>query len=241
MTRTQSTLLALLLLLPAGCMQEMAAQPRYRPLQPSDLFDDGRSARPLAAGTVPHGFDAATRSLYLREDRHYYEGLKGASAADAAKLAAAVGTPPNPAAAATIINWLPYADTFPLKVDRAVLERGRQRYDIYCAVCHDRAGTGDGMIARRGFTKPPNFHTDESRGLRLKGIKMLLSDVPVGYYFQVITHGFGAMPKYAVQVPPEDRWAIVAYVRALQFSQHAKLADVPAAERATLEKARAGQ
>jgi mono/diheme cytochrome c family protein len=233
---TQTTLVVLCLL-PAGCMQEMAKQPRYGPLQPSAFFDDGRSARPLVFGTVPHGFDGDTQ--FLRDDRGFYEGLKTVSATDAARLAAAVGTPTTPASLGALATWLPYTDTFPMAIDRQVLERGKLRFNIYCAVCHDQAGTGDGMIARRGFTKPPNFHTDESRGLRLRGIKLLLRDVPVGYYVHVITHGFGAMPKYAVQVPPADRWAIVAYLRALQLSQHATLADVPEPERARLLKAKA--
>ena len=159
---TQTTLVVLFLLLPAGCMQQMAKQPSYRPLQPSDFFDDGRASRPLVAGTVPHGFDGDTRLLFLRKDRTFYEGLQTVTAADAAKLAAAIGTPTNPASLGTLVTWLPYTDTFPMAIDRKVLERGKLRYNIYCAVCHDQAGTGDGMIPRRGFTKPPNFHTDES-------------------------------------------------------------------------------
>jgi mono/diheme cytochrome c family protein len=229
-------LLALCLLLPAGCMQEMASQPSYRPLQPSSFFDDGRSARPLVAGTVAHGFDDDTQ--YLREDRHFYKGLKPFSPKDAARLAAAVGTPTSPVTAGTLISWLPYTDTFPITIDADVLTRGQERFNIYCAVCHDRAGSGDGMVPRRGFTRPPNFHTDDSRGLRHKGIKILLRDVPVGYFFRVITHGYGAMPKYAVQILPADRWAIVAYVRALQLSQHATLADVPDSQRQQLLNAK---
>src|SRR5690348_14286719 len=99
----RAALLVLCLLLPAGCMQQMAQQPRYRPLQPSDLFDDGRSARPLVPGTVAHGFDGDTD--YLREDRHFYEGLKPANAQDAARLAAALGTATNPASVGTLVTW----------------------------------------------------------------------------------------------------------------------------------------
>src|SRR5438105_9341499 len=127
-TKAQTALLALGLLLPAGCMQEMAQQPRYRPLQPSDFFGDGRSARPLVPGTVPHGFDGDPS--YLREDRHFYEGLKPPSARDAARLAAAVGTPTSPATTGTLLAWLPYADTFPIAIKKEVLERGQERYDI---------------------------------------------------------------------------------------------------------------
>ena len=115
-----------------------------------------------------------------------------------------------------------FVDTFPLPVTRAVLARGQERYNIYCAPCHDRLGTGDGMIVRRGFRRPPSFHLDRLR------------EAPVGYYFDVITQGFGAMQDYAAQIPPRDRWAIIAYIRALQLSQHATLAEVPAAEREKL-------
>ncbi|MFL5340733.1 MAG: c-type cytochrome [Gemmataceae bacterium] len=113
-----------------------------------------------------------------------------------------------------------YVTVFPFEVDDAVLKRGRQRFDIYCAVCHDHAGTGFGKIVERGFTRPPNFHTDLSRGFKLRGKDLSLREVPVGYVFEVISNGFGAMPDYASQVPPRDRWAIVAHVRVLQLSQH---------------------
>ena len=105
----------------------------------------------------------------------------------------------------------------------AVLARGHERYDIYCAPCHDRVGTGGGMIVLRGFRRPPSFHSERLR------------QAPDGYLFDVITHGFGVMPSYAAQVPVADRWAIVRYLRALQRSQWATLADVPPAERARLE------
>jgi mono/diheme cytochrome c family protein len=115
-------------------------------------------------------------------------------------------------------------DDVPLKVvDRAVLARGRQRYDIYCSPCHGRTGDGQGMIVKRGFSPPPSFHLPR------------LKDAPSGHYFHVISHGFGAMYSYASRVPVEDRWAITAYIRALQLSQDARLDDVPAAERSQLE------
>jgi cbb3-type cytochrome c oxidase subunit III len=110
----------------------------------------------------------------------------------------------------------------PLLLTKPLLLRGRERYDIYCAVCHDRAGYGSGMIVRRGFKAPPSFHIDRLRA------------EPAGYFFDVITNGFGQMPSYAAQVPVRDRWAIVAYLRALQLSQHATLDDVPPAERQAL-------
>src|SRR5262249_3011974 len=107
-----------------------------------------------------------------------------------------------------------------------ILERGRDRFNIYCAVCHDRAGTGDGMVPRRGFTRPPSFHTSYSRGLLRRGFMIRLREAPVGYYFNVITNGYGAMADYSVQVPPKDRWAIIAYIRALQLSQNVTAKDV---------------
>jgi len=118
----------------------------------------------------------------------------------------------------------PVAD-FPLPVTREVLLRGEQRYDIFCSPCHDRAGTGRGMVVRRGYKQPPSYHIDRLR------------TAPVGYLYNVITEGFGVMPSYASQIPPEDRWAIVAYVRALQLSQNARLADLTPEERQRLDAA----
>ncbi len=104
---------------------------------------------------------------------------------------------------------------FPLPVDRALLERGQQRYNIYCAPCHSTLGDGNGMIPARGYRRPPSFHTTRLR------------ELAVGHYFDVITNGFGAMPDYRAQVPVRDRWAIIAYIRALQVSQNASQSDVP--------------
>jgi mono/diheme cytochrome c family protein len=110
-----------------------------------------------------------------------------------------------------------FLETIPEPVNAALLGRGRDRFDIYCSPCHGRTGDGNGMIHQRGFWIPSNLHTDRLRA------------VPPGYLFQVITNGYGAMPEYRDQVEPRDRWAIVAYIRALQLSQHATLADVPPA------------
>jgi mono/diheme cytochrome c family protein len=118
------------------------------------------------------------------------------------------------------------ATVFPFAVDPAVMARGRERYEIFCSPCHGRTGQGDGMVVRRGFRPPPTFHQDRLR------------DAPVGHFFDVITNGFGAMPDYASQVKVTDRWAIVAYIRALQLAGHASLADVPAARRAELDSGR---
>jgi Cytochrome c. len=114
-------------------------------------------------------------------------------------------------------------DSFPAPVTRDVLLRGEERFNIYCSECHGRRGLGDGMIVRRGFRHPPSYHDSRIRAL------------PVGHYFDVMTNGFGAMPSYAAQVTVNDRWAIAAYIRALQLSHNAPLAVVPPAERAKLE------
>jgi hypothetical protein len=205
-----------LLLSLGGCQQKMARQPSYRPLQPSTLFPDGLSARPLVAGTVSRDFQAVTWKKPV--DIIGWER----AASVVGKLA---GNPLG--AAAVLADASIYVDEFPQPITAKVLERGQQRCDIFCAMCHDRLGTGRGTIVLRGFTAPPNFHTDLSRGFKLRSIELKLTAAPVGYYFEVITRGFGAMPDYASQVPPDDRWAIIAYIRALQFSQAATLADVP--------------
>jgi len=124
----------------------------------------------------------------LREDTYFYTGKLGSSPGD----------------------YMPFA------VTREVLERGRERYNIYCAPCHSRLGDGNGFIPSRGFArKPPSFHDQRLR------------KAPLGYFYDVITNGFGIMPDYASQIAPQDRWNIVAYVRALQLSQNATQADVP--------------
>jgi mono/diheme cytochrome c family protein len=115
------------------------------------------------------------------------------------------------------------ADGFPFEVTREILDRGHERYNIYCGQCHGRAGDGNGMIPARGLRRPPSFHTETLR------------TATTGHFFDVITNGFGAMPPYKTMIPPRDRWAIVAYIRALQISQNATINDVPAAERANLD------
>ena len=172
-----------------ACRQDMQDQPKYIPLRPTEFFTDGRSARPLIAGTVARG--------HLDDDAAFYTGKD----ADGKFVA-----------------------EFPFPVTKDVIERGRERFDIYCTPCHDYLGTGNGRIVRRGFRHPPNYHIDRLR------------QVPPGYIFDVITQGFGAMPDYSAQVRPRDRWAIVAYIRALQLSQNASINDVPAAARAQLEQ-----
>jgi mono/diheme cytochrome c family protein len=118
------------------------------------------------------------------------------------------------------------AVVFPFPVDNALMGRGRERFNIYCSPCHGQTGLGDGMVVRRGYRRPPSFADDRLR------------QAPLGHFFDVITNGFGAMPDYSAQIPAADRWAIIAYVRALQLSAHATLADVPAAERGRLDEVR---
>ena len=114
------------------------------------------------------------------------------------------------------------AKEFPMPVTKELIVRGEQRFHIYCTPCHDRTGNGNGMVVRRGYRRPPTYHSDRLR------------EQPNGYFFDVITNGFGAMPDYAAQVEPQDRWAIVAYIRALQLSQQASINDVPAEARGQL-------
>lgn len=116
--------------------------------------------------------------------------------------------------------------TFPIPITRELLERGRERYDIYCSVCHGRTGEGNGMIVQRGFPVPPSYHIDRLR------------QAPVGHFFDVMTQGYGIMYSYAERVKPEDRWAIAAYIRALQLSHDMKLAELPAGERQNLENSK---
>jgi hypothetical protein len=159
-----------------GCSlkQDMAQQPKNRPLSPSDFFTDGRSERPLLENTVARG-SIADDVLFVPKE----------------------------------------SNNFPLPVTQELLERGEGRYKIFCTPCHGLQGDGNGMIAMRGMKHPPSYHQDRLR------------QVPNGYIYDVITNGFGAMFGYSAQIPPRDRWAIVAYVRALQLSRNAKVAELP--------------
>jgi Cytochrome C oxidase, cbb3-type, subunit III len=159
----------------AGCQlkQDMAHQPKARPLAPSEFFADGRSERPLIENTVARGA-LANDELFVPKD----------------------------------------SDNFPVPVNLQLLERGEDRYKIFCTPCHGLQGDGNGLISMRGMKRPPSFHQDRLR------------QVPNGYVYDVVTNGFGAMLGYAAQVPPRDRWAIIAYVRALQLSRKARAADL---------------
>jgi mono/diheme cytochrome c family protein len=218
--------LALLtVLLLVGCRQDMASQPSVRPLRPTAFFKNGPSQQPPVLGTVARG--------QLQDDDHLHRGRKSAREfkAPAVATVAALVNPVSarfagaPAAALAAVDAASdrYVREFPFPITETVLERGRVQYDVFCAVCHDAAGTGTGMIVRRGYTRPPSYHVPRLR------------QAPVGYLFDVVTNGFGAMPDYAAQIDVADRWAIVAYVRVLQRSRNATIEDVPAALREQLE------
>ncbi len=174
----------------AGCRQDMHDQPKYEPLEASELFADGAASRTPVAGTVERGG--------LRADTRLYRGLE----ADGS-----------------------FVDRIPLPVTAELVARGQERYNVFCSPCHGRAGDGRGMIVQRGFKNPSSFHIDRLR------------QVQDGYFYDVISNGFGQMSSYASQVKPADRWAITAYVRALQLSRQAPANMLSADERRRLAAA----
>ncbi len=191
-----AALMAVALLVLPGCRSEMYEQPRYEPFEPSSFFEDGSSARPLVAGTVPRDDPRGAPPAGVPDEVFYAGWSQG-------KL----------------------VESVPFPVDRAVLERGQERFRIYCTPCHGELGDGRGMIVRRGFNPPPPYASEE---LRMQ---------PIGHYFDVMTRGFGTMYSYASRIPPRDRWAIAAYIRVLQLSQHAEAANLPAEDRNRLPAA----
>jgi len=179
-------------------MHDMYAQPKYKPLEPSALFADGNSARTPPPGSVPMAQGAAADTASGRRGLMTLAPAPGpALPLDAQGRSLAQGE----------VGERRYAN--PLPLTRALLQRGQERFEIYCAPCHGRSGNGDGMIVRRGFPAPPSYHTDRLR------------NAPDSHFYQVISNGYGVMYPYADRVDPRDRWAIVAYIRALQLSQHA--------------------
>ncbi len=194
-----SLLLVVFSLSVVGCRYDMQDQPRYKAYRQSDFFSDNRASRDLPEGTVPRG--------YLREDKAFYAG----------KMEDKGQTPaPNPAATPAVdasgnslmTDFSGLVSDFPVPLTGDLIDRGEQRYKVFCIVCHGPVGNGDGMIVRRGFSKPPTYNDDRLR------------NAPVGHFFDVITNGQGKMNGYASQIPPADRWAIVAYIRTLQISQN---------------------
>ena len=179
----------------AGCRYDMQDQPRYKAYKQSDFFADKRASRDLPDGTVPRGL--------LRENKALYTGKK-----ENADPNAQVQTTTD-ASGNTLISSFPNdIEEFPIPVTQELIDRGEERYKVFCIVCHGPVGNGDGMIVRRGFVKPPTYNDDRLR------------NAPVGHFFDVITNGQGRMNSYASQIPVADRWAIVAYIRALQISQN---------------------
>lgn len=171
-------------LLATGCVQEMAEQPRYDPLEPSAFFADGQSARQPVAGTVP-------RSGPERRLQVFPAGPAPAS--------------PSPAAGGQNL------DGFPIRVTSAVLERGAERFRIYCYPCHGPLGEADGPVVERGFPEPPSLTSAAAR------------QVPPAQIVEIIANGRGQMPSYGAYVRPVDRWAIAAFLRALQVSREQQI------------------
>jgi mono/diheme cytochrome c family protein len=177
-----------LVILAAGCRQDMHDAPRIEPYEANAFFPDQRGSRTPPTGTVARG--------WLRADEALYTGK---------------------------LNGQP-VDAFPFAISHDDLKRGQERFNIYCSPCHGRMGDGNGMVVQRGLRQAASYHSDRLR------------QETVGYFFDVITNGFGAMQGYAEQVPVRDRWLIVAYVRALQYSQNANIDDVPTERRSELER-----
>lgn len=201
------------LLCTSGCRVDMQDQPKMKPYRSSPFFKDGLSSRQLVPGTVPRG--------WLREDKELFTGKKAGTAAGQTRGAAPapkqnpetgpVATTPLSNASASQVDaaYPDDVEKFPFPITKAILERGEGRYQIFCSVCHGPTGAGDGMIVRRGFRKPPSFFDPALRA------------APVGHFFDAVTNGWGVMPSYTTQIPVQDRWAIIAYVRALQLTRPA--------------------
>ncbi len=194
----RSSLLVAAICFLAACRQDMHDQPRYKPLAATEFFGDGRSARPEVEGAIAWGRDSLAEpdASYVRVNNPRYTGKQ-----DNEDI-----------------------DYFPFEITRADVQRGQQRFNIYCSPCHSRIGDGNGMVVRRGYRQAASYHTDK------------LINAPVGHFFDVMTSGFGAMPSYGSRVPPDDRWRIAAYIRVLQLSEAAPLDAVPPDHRGDLDK-----
>ena len=190
---------AFCLLFLSSCRRDMQDQPKAKAYRSSSFFKDGLSSRAPVAGTVPRG--------WLRENSEFFTGKKRKGEGTTAKQ---IG--PAVPAGASVAAYPDDIEKFPLPITPEILDRGQQRFEIFCSACHGKTGEADGMIVRRGFRKPPSYHDPRLRA------------APVGHFFDVVTNGWGAMPSYAAQIPVQDRWAIIAYIRALQLTH----ADAPA-------------
>lgn len=195
-SRTVLLLLTACSLLASACgvRFDMQDQPRYKVYKRSEFFSDKRSTRDLPEGTVPRG--------QLHDNKAFYTGK-----IDNPNLNAAVATTTDATGNTLVTSFPNDIDEFPVPVTKEMVDRGQERFNIYCIVCHGPLGNGDGMVVRRGFPQPPTYHDDRLR------------NAPVGHFFDVMTNGWGRMNSYAGQISPADRWAIAAYIRALQVSQ----------------------
>ncbi len=201
------------LLVAPGCRRDMQDQPKMKPFRATTFFGDSLSGRPLVENTIPRG--------YLRSDTALFTGKKtkspGGVPTPSQTPSGAQPTATAPTGAGQTAAIYPDdVETFPFPITEETVKRGRERYDIFCSVCHGLTGFGDGMVVRRGFRRAASFHDDRLR------------QAPVGHFFDAITNGWGAMPSYAPQIPAQDRWAIIAYIRALQLSQQNPKAQAPA-------------
>ena len=187
-------------LLAAGCgvRFDMQDQPRYKYYKKSDFFADKKASREPVEGTVARG--------QLHENKAFYTGK-----IDTPNLNAAVETTTDASGNTLVASFPNDIDEFPVPVTKELIDRGQDRFNIYCIVCHGPLGNGDGMVVRRGVPKPPTYHDDRLR------------NAPVGHFFDVMTNGWGKMNSYGYQIQPADRWAIVAYIRALQVSQNPEM------------------
>jgi mono/diheme cytochrome c family protein len=205
-------ILLVVLVVPAStaCRYDMQDQPKMKPFRGSTFFSDNLSSRQPIQGTVPRGF--------LRTDTALYTGKNPSAGATPSPGAQQTQQPTQPTQqiAGTQANAYPDAvDTFPFPITKEIVQRGRERYQVFCSVCHGLTGHGDGMIVRRGFRRAASFNDDRLR------------QAPVGHFFDAITNGWGAMPAYNAQIPAQDRWAIIAYIRALQLSQQNQTTPAP--------------
>ncbi|MGI9108225.1 MAG: c-type cytochrome [Pyrinomonadaceae bacterium] len=230
-------------LLALGCRQDMQDQPRYEAYESSRSFSDGLSSRPFVEGTVARGFLQTDTAFYTGKTAGGAQTLNaGGTTASGMTLQAttpnvqganAGGTPGGgdvnvrgnvggtvPGGGGVAQSSTPGGvNAFPFPITEQDLDRGQERFQIYCSMCHGATGYGDGMIVRRGYRRPPSFHDDRLR------------DETLGHFFDVITNGWGAMPDYAQMIPVEDRWKIIAYIRVLQLSQNTPASEVSAEQR----------